>query len=266
MNVIFSLYKREMRDNLKGLLGWSLGILVLTVVGFIKYEAVLDPSINNLMANWPRVAVVLFTGGFTDFSEVPDYYGIMYSYLVLLVACHAALLGGNILSKEERDKTSEFLFVKPISRVNIVTGKLLAALTNIVIVLAVCYAGTVSSFGSFADKVNFMPRINELALGMFLVQLMFLLIGMGLSGLVSNNRRATTAAGISVLAAFFIAKFIQMSEKIYFLNFLSPLQYFEPSAVYKNGIEWYYVLLAVLIVACMGAVTYVSYQRRDLRV
>lgn len=261
-----ALFLREMRANLKGLIGWSVGVASLTIAGFVKFDAMLDPSINTLMASWPRVLVVLFTGGFTHMANVADYYGIMYTYLILLVACQAAMLGGNILSKEERDRTSEFLFVKPISRVKIVTTKLLAAVVNITVVTCVCYFATIFSFGHFAGVSEFMPKIHELTLGMYFVQLMFLTLGTGLSGLVSNNRKANTLAGLAVLATFFIAKFIQLAGNVDFLSFLSPFLYFEPAAVYRDGLTLLYVGLASLIVIGMGTVTYVTYRKRDLKV
>ena len=54
-----------------------------------------------------------------------------------MATIHAAMLGATIIAKEERDKTAEFLFVKPVSRSKIISFKLLVALVNIVILTIV---------------------------------------------------------------------------------------------------------------------------------
>ena len=47
-----------------------------------------------------------------------------------MATVHAAMLGADIISKEERDKTAEFLFVKPISRNKIIISKLLGSFSQ----------------------------------------------------------------------------------------------------------------------------------------
>ena len=56
-----------------------------------------------------------------DLSKVSGYYGMLFIYLLLMATIHAAMLGATIIAKEERDKTSEFLFVKPVSRSKVIT-------------------------------------------------------------------------------------------------------------------------------------------------
>jgi len=46
---------------------------------------------------------------------------------------HASMIGAAIISKEERDKTTEFLFAKPVSRNEIITAKLFSGFANILI-------------------------------------------------------------------------------------------------------------------------------------
>ena len=58
---------------------------------------------------------------------------MLFLYIAVMGAVHAVILGSELISKEERDKTSEFLYAKPVSRPTALTGKLLAGLTNLIV-------------------------------------------------------------------------------------------------------------------------------------
>ena len=71
--------------------------------------------------------------GSLDLATVDGYFGLLYLYLVIMASIHAAMLGATMISKEERDKTAEFLFVKPISRTTVITAKLGASIVIVIV-------------------------------------------------------------------------------------------------------------------------------------
>ena len=85
-------------------------------------------------------------GSFTDafgmdrlnFGTLIGFYAIECgNVLGLGGAFFTSLIGTAALSKEERDKTAEFLFTHPISRVRVVTEKLAAVMVQIAVMNAV---------------------------------------------------------------------------------------------------------------------------------
>lgn len=65
------------------------------------------------------------------------------------------MLGSGIISKEERDKTAEFLLVKPVSRAHIMTAKLLAALTLLAVFFLVTYASAYGILSYYTKDTSF---------------------------------------------------------------------------------------------------------------
>ena len=125
----------EMKAHRNVLIIWAVGIIFMVVAGMGKYVALSSSgqSMNDLFAQMPKSMQTLFGIGSFDLSKASGYYGMLFLYLALMATIHAIMLGANIISKEERDKTAEFLFSKPISRNKIITAKLAAAFMNILI-------------------------------------------------------------------------------------------------------------------------------------
>lgn len=121
----------------------------------------------------PASLRAIFGIGSLDVSTVVGYYGLLYLYLLIMAGIHAAMLGSTIISKEERDKTAEFLFVKPISRTTVISAKLAAAVAIVIIFNGI----TLISSIIFVDGVNegapITSEIMWLMGGMFMLQLLF---------------------------------------------------------------------------------------------
>lgn len=105
-----------------------------------------------------------------------------------MVTIHASMLGANIISKEERDKTTEFLMVKPISRTKILTSKLLAALANVLILNLVTLVLSIAIVGKYSHGEAVTSEIQMLTVGMLILQAIFLFIGSGIAA-ISKTRR-----------------------------------------------------------------------------
>jgi ABC-2 type transport system permease protein len=67
--------------------------------------------------------------------------------------------------------------------------------------------------------------------------------------------------------AYFVARITDMSDKLRFLNVISPFKYFDLGRIVAgHGLNFGIVLLSLVLVAIFCVLTYVSYQKRDLRV
>jgi len=130
-----NIYFRELKAHRLGLLFWCLGIVAMIAAGMAKYAAFAEAgqSLDAMLAGIPKAVQVVF--GFSGFNlaKASGFYGVLFLYVAVMAAVHATLLGANLISKEERDRTSEFLYAKPISRGTAVTAKLLAGLTHIIL-------------------------------------------------------------------------------------------------------------------------------------
>jgi ABC-2 type transport system permease protein len=224
-------------------------------------------SMNNLMADLPKSLQAMFGVGGLDLSKVSGYYGILFIYLLVMATIHAAMLGSSILSKEERDKTSEFLMVKPVSRNQVLSAKLCAALMNVIIFNVVMLASSIGLVNPYAKGENVIPDILLLMGGMFILQLLFLMLGMAIAAISKHPKRAVSLSTGILLATFILSMMIDISGQIDALKYVTPFKYFEAKQVmYGGGYDPVFVILSVVIIAVSLFATYYFYNKRDLTV
>ena len=130
----------------------------------------LFPEMKGQMDNVSDVfsSMGSFTAAFgmdrLNFGTLVGFYAIECgNVLGLGGAFYAALCAVGILSKEEKDKTAEFLLTHPISRKRIVTEKLIAVLIQITALNLISYAVSVGSMVIIGEKIPW-KEINLLHL------------------------------------------------------------------------------------------------------
>ncbi|RSD25936.1 ABC transporter permease subunit [Mesobacillus subterraneus] len=265
-----NIFKREMKANRKSLIIWSIGVIFMVASGMGKYsslEGAGGQSMNALMADMPKSLQAIMGTGSLDLSTPIGYYGVLFLYLAVMAAIHAAMLGSNIISKEERDKTIEFLLVKPISRTRMMTSKLVAALVNIVIFNLVTFASSVGLVQKFADGEEVIGDISMLMGGMFILQLIFLVIGTAIAAFFKNAKKATSLATGILLFLFIISIAIDMNEKLDGLKYFTPFKYFDAKLMLKEGgFEPLYLGLSAIVFVGLTIVTYTFYRKRDMNI
>ncbi|GAM15620.1 ABC transporter permease subunit [Mesobacillus selenatarsenatis] len=264
-----NLFKREMKANRKSLIIWSIGVVFMVAAGMGKYSSLegTGQSMNALMADMPKSLQAIMGTGSLDLSTPIGYFGVLFLYLAVMAAIHAAMLGSNIIAKEERDKTVEFLLVKPVSRTRMITSKLIAALVNILIFNAVTFASSVGMVRKYAEGEDVTGDITLLMIGMFILQLIFLVIGTAIAAIYKNAKKATSLATGILLFLFILSIAIDLNEKLDGLKFLTPFKYYDAKLVLEEGgFEPLYLTLSALLLLGLTIVTYVFYRKRDMNV
>lgn len=262
-----NLFLREMKANRKSLILWLAGVIFMVAGGMGKYGGVeaSGQSMNQIVEQMPKALQTMIGVGSFDISTVGGYYGMLFIFLALMAAIHAAMLGANIISKEQRDRTSEFLFVKPLSRERIITFKLFAALANMMIFNIATGALSIAMVGYYGKGETITGDIMKLMLGMFILQLIFLLIGTAISAVSKSTKISASLSTGILLGAYVLSLGIDMNEKLDFLKYLTPFKYFEAKNLMEGGaFDLVFVILSVVIMAFLLYVTYAFYKKRDL--
>lgn len=264
-----NVFLRELRAHRTALIFWCIGMFAMVGSGMGKYAAYESSgtSVNTLVRQLPRaVRIVLGMGSF-DLSKAIGFYGVLYLYLIVMATIHAAVLGAEIISKEERDRTSEFLFAKPVARTKVITDKLLAALANLIVLNLVTLVSSIWVVDYYDKGGSATGDIVALMAGMFFLQSIFLAIGMSIAAVRKKPRSATSIATAVLLAAFILSVSIDINNKLEFLKYLTPLKYFDAQNILPDGrLDLGYVALSGVIIAALLAATYRFYSNRDLSV
>ncbi len=264
-----NVFVREMKAHRKSLIFWCLGMLFMIIGGMGKYSYYSESgqSMTELIASIPKTLRAILGFGDFDVTKASGFYGMLFLYLLIMVTIHASMLGANIIAKEERDKTTEFLMVKPVSRSRIITEKLLAALTNVLILNLVTLSLSISIVGKYSHGEDITGDILILMAGAFILQVMFLFIGTGIASISKNPKSSASIATTVLLIAFILSIVTDMNSNLEGLKYITPFKYFNAAhMMYGGGFDPVFVFLSFVIIAAMVCVTYVFYKKRDLNV
>lgn len=260
------LLKRELRSGQKSFRLWLILVIIFTVSGFVKYDAMLSSSAatDAMMDAIPRVMRVMFGMNALPISTPLGYYAMMMVWISLLLFARAGMIGATILIKEERDKTADFLLVKPITRSDIVTGKLLAACFDTFVITLLFMSQVLITFRGPIQESNITMELYYTVFGLFLVQLLFFACGLLLSTLVKRHQRAMAGSLLFVFGSYFLSTAIELSGELDFLRPLTPFRYFDVAELNKHGHQPIYPILSVVIILLATTLTYRFYQKRDV--
>lgn len=263
-----NMYWREMKAHRKSLIIWCIGMSALIAAGMSEFGAFTSSgqSMNDLMESMPKAMQSFMGGGGLDLSTAIGYYGLLFLYIILMATIHAAMLGATILSKEERDKTVEFLFVKPVTRRKIVSVKMLAALTNVLILNLVTWGVSIAIVGHYADGGSVTGDIGSLMAGTAILQVLFIVIGTAVAAVTKRPGKSSVIATSILLITFILSFAIDLSEKIEGLKYFTPFKYFDAKNVLENGLEPLFVGISIGLILVLGVSTFRFYSKRDLKV
>ncbi len=262
-----NVYRREIRSSLKSMIFWSLGLLLFLAASMQKYQAFsLDPASLNIMNELPQAFKDMFGVGILDLTKISGFYGMIYPFLVLMAAVHASMLGAVVVSKEERDKTGEFLYAKPASRVSVLTSKALSALTAAGVLTLVTWASSLSIVQGGGEALG--GTIARLMAGLFLTQLLFLALGVASAAVAARPKAATGIATGVMLATYLLSIAIDVSGRLGALKAFTPFAYFDARRIIGRGegLNPWYVALCLLLTAALIAAAYLRFKKRDLKV
>ncbi|WP_010630384.1 ABC transporter permease subunit [Sporolactobacillus vineae] len=263
-----NLFFRELKANRKALIIWSICMVIGVLSGMSKYTTYSSGGAASaaLMA-LPHTIRAVFGMGSFDVASMSGFYAFLFSYIELAVAVHAALLGSTIIAKEERDKTTEFLMVKPISRARVITAKLLAALVNLILLNLVTLLSSVFFVAAYNKGKDITGEIILFCVTLLVVQLVFLSLGALLAAVLRHSKASGAVATSVLFGAYIIAKVTDITTHLNVLNILSPFKYFDAADIVRGeGIGAWPVILSLALAGLFAAAAYYFYTKRDLSI
>jgi ABC-2 type transport system permease protein len=171
----------------------------------------------------------------------------------------------SILLKEARERTADFLLVKPVSRASIISAKLLAAFTTLIASNAVFLIISVTLANIFKTGDYDNKRFLLINLTMFLTQIIFLALGLVIS-VFFNKIKNVLPISLGVVFGLYLAGAVLATGKDgEALRFISPFKYFDIAYIIKNAAyEVPYLILGAALTITAIAATYIIYIRKDI--
>ncbi|MBW6464291.1 MAG: ABC transporter permease subunit [Dethiobacteria bacterium] len=257
---------KELKLGRRSLIVWLAITFITATLGALEYEMVSTNAelVTQGIDAMPRIVRVMFGIDGVSLTTALDYYLVMYFWYALIAYAHAVSVGSSLLSKEERDKTAEYLYTKPYSRGTIINVKLVVGIINVAAMALLIWLTSVFILVPLTNGREIMPEIAITTIGLFLTQLLFLTLGLLCSTLVRNSRKAVSTGFYLLLATYLIAVAIEYLGTVDYLSFLTPFHYFNALVVVKQGISPLFLLLFAIISALSISFSHRLYNTRDL--
>jgi ABC-2 type transport system permease protein len=261
-----NIFLRELKANLKSLLIWSVIIALLIMMAVTKFSAFAgDPEMLSMLDSMPPALLDALSMRAFNLTTLSGFYGVMFIYFGLMAAIAAAMWGSDTISKEERDKTVEFSLVLPVSRSRVVTAKALAALVNCILFVLVTWGISLVAVRSYNPDQTFFDFLALEMQAMFLIELIFLAVGLLLGCAMKHYKRAGSTAVAIILTTYFMSILAVMDERLDFLKYFTPFKYFDAGELFRTGqMDGAYLLLSAAIIVLSVVAAYWVYNKRDL--
>ena len=261
-----NIFLHELKAYRKSTIIWTCSLAALAVMYIFIFAALGNDigKFQEFIGRLPDVARKALSIFAESLSTLQGFYALVFVYVVLCGAIQAMNLGTSIISKEVRDKTADFLLSKPVSRVKIVTCKLLAAVTSLVIT-NILYILITSFVAMNIKSESFNLKVLLMISGtLFFVQLIFMSLGFIVSVIVPKIKSVISVSLVTVFG-FFIAGMIGsiIGEKA--VRYITPFKYFDLEYIIKNAsYETPFIVLSIVIVAAAISASYFIYSKKDI--
>lgn len=260
-----TIVKHELRQGKKMFFIWTAAIgFLLTVCVFLFPE--MKGEMDGISEMFSSMGS--FTAAFgmdkLNFGTLMGYYAIECgNVLGLGGAFFASLCAVGILSKEEKDRTAEFLLTHPVSRVRIITEKLIAVLIQIMVMNLIIYVLSVGSMALIGETVPW-KEISLLHLAYFILQMELAGICFGISAFM---RKGSISLGLGIAAIMYFLNLIaNIAEVAEFLKYITPFGYCEGADIITNGsLDGALVAIGITFGVLGIVAAYIQYTRKDIQ-
>lgn len=259
-----TIVKHELKQGKTSFLIWTAAIgflLMVCVFLFPEMKGQME-SISDTFASMGS-----FTAAFgmdrLNFGTLIGFYAIECGNILGLGgAFYAVLCAVGILAKEEKDKTAEFLLVHPVSRIRIITEKLIAVFIQITALNLIIYAVSVGSMTMIGEEVPW-KEVNLLHLAYYLLQIELSGICFGISAFL---RKGSMGVGLGIATMMYFLNLIaNITESAEFLKYITPFGYCEGADIVSNGkLDGTMVTIGIVMGIIGITVAYLHYTRKDI--
>ena len=259
-----TIVRHELRQGSRAFLIWTASVAFLLGICIFLF-----PEMKGEMDNISEMFASMgsFTAAFgmdkLNFGTLTGYYAIECgNVLGLGGAFFAALCGVAMLSKEEKERTAEFLLTHPVSRTRIVTEKLAAVMIQVAAMNLIVYAVSVGSMAAVGEEIPW-KEVNLLHLAYFLLQIELAGICFGISAFM---RRGSIAVGLGLAALmYFLHLIANITESAASLKYVTPFAYCDGADIVANGsLDGPKIAIGMALCAAGIAAAYWQYTKKDI--
>lgn len=262
------MFKREMKVNFKSFVIWLSILIGIFLIVFLVYPSIINSDnikmMDEMMKMFPEEILKAFN---MDISSIDSAFGWLKSegfvFVLLIIGCYAGILGSNILLKEEKDKTIEYLNSLPITRNNIVISKALAGLIYIILMVVLFgifnYIGLTLS-GEFDKKQYILLSLTPI-----FSSIVIYFTCMFLSTFTHKTKKMFGISLGIVLISYVLQVLSTMAEEVKFLKYFSVFTLSDiRNVIIDIAINPVMVIISVGFSTLFFILTLIRYNKKEL--
>lgn len=261
-----NIYLQEFKSIRKSLIIWTCSIVALAALYLGIYPEVSQDmeSFRKLFEAYPKEVLSMLGVDINLLTSFLGFYSMIFTFVVICGAIQAMNLGLTVLSRESRERTADFLLVKPVTRSTIVTSKLLAAFTALLVTNIVFCGGTTLfahafGVGNYDEKLFFMINLT-----LFFIQIIFFALGVFIS-VFFNKLKSVLPISLGLVFGLYMIGALLVTDKEDAVRYVIPFKYYDTIHIIKNAsYETTYLVLSAVIIAITVIASYIIYNRKDI--
>lgn len=260
--------KRELKYNFKSFLIWTIITLAIFLVVFLVYPSITNSDnikmMDEMMKIFPEEMLKAFN---MDIASMDTAYGWLktegYIFVLLITGCYGAILGTNILLKEENDKTIEYLNSLPIKRNNIVISKTIVGLIYIILLITLLgifnYIG-LSLSGDFDKKQYLLLSLTPL-----FPTILTYFICLFLSTFTHKSKKMLGISLGFVLISYILQTISTIAESVEFLKYFSVFTLADTrNIITETSLNPVMILITIVLSLIFFVLTIYKYNKKEL--
>lgn len=257
--------KHELKQGLPSLILWTCAISFLLAICIFLFPEMEEQmgGVSSALASMGSFSEA-FGMDRLNFATFIGFYAIECGNILGLGgALYASLCAATILSKEEKDKTAEFLLTQPVSRQRVISEKLACVAILILIMNITVYIVSVFSIFLIGEKIPF-KDLFQLQLAYLLLQLELATICFCVSAFLKRNS-VGVALGMTILM-YFLNLIANIAPAARFLKYISPFGYCEAADILTDGTLNSSMLATGTLISIVAVlIAYAVYTNKDIQ-
>ena len=266
--MLSSVFAKNLYDTRRGLIGWSISILLMNLWIVTFYPAIRDSAsaLDQYLQNMPPAFAALI-GGTASFTTIEGFLTVeLFTFFwPALTLAFAIGSGAGTIGGEEESGTLDLLLSHPVPRWRLLLEKFAALTVFSGIAIGAGLVGLV--LGTLiVDEAIDLGNLGAAVLNIWLLTLLFGTLSLALTG-VGLRRGAAAGIGAGVAAiSFLINTLAPLADLPESVRRVSPWFYYDGGQALTEGLKLGNVVLLAGLVIAFLAVALVGFQRRDLAV
>ncbi len=260
--------KREFKVNFKNFLIWISILIIIFLVVYLIYPYIITDdtmkSMDELMKVFPEEVLKAFN---MDMTSIETAYGWVKSegfmFILLIVGFYSSMLGGNMVLKEESEKTIEYLATLPIKRTKIMTNKIIVSITYIilmVLILGIFNYISLSISGTFDHKQFILLSLTPIFIGLPLFA-----INLFISTFLHKNKKTIGISLGIVFISYILNLLSELSSNVEFLKYFSIYTLADTrNVISKIAINPWTIIISLLLTIGFIIISYINYNKKEL--